>query len=111
MKNCTSEPAAFRQLVERYQSLLIRSLYARLGNAEEATEAAQETFVRAYFALPQLRKPASFSSWLLGIARRVIEPSALIGIPPSINRPNVRIWDGDGSAVAEQAAFPTENGA
>jgi len=42
-----------------------------LGNAEEATEAAQETFVRAYFALSELRKPASFFSWLLGIADRV----------------------------------------
>ena len=66
-----NQPAAFRHLVERYQSPLRRCLYARLGNAEEATEAAQETFVRAYFALPELRKPASFFSWLLGIAERV----------------------------------------
>ncbi len=65
------QPAAFRHLVERYQSPLTRCLYARLGNAEEATEAAQETFVRAYFALSELREPASFFSWLLGIADRV----------------------------------------
>lgn len=65
------QPAAFRHLVERYQSPLRRCLYTRLGNAEEATEAAQETFVRAYFALSKLRKPASFFSWLLGIADRV----------------------------------------
>lgn len=65
------QPAAFRHLVERYQSPLRRCLYARLGNAEDATEAAQETFVRAYFALSELRKPASFFSWLLGIADRV----------------------------------------
>ena len=65
------QPAAFDHLVERYQSPLRRCLYARLGNAEEATEAAQETFVRAYFALSELRKPASFFSWLLGIADRV----------------------------------------
>ncbi len=55
-------PAAFRHLVERYQTPLRRCLCARLGNAEEATEAAQETFVRAYFALSELRKPASFFS-------------------------------------------------
>ena len=65
------QPAEFRHLVERYQSPLRRCLYARLGNAEEATEAAQETFVRAYFALSDLRKPASFFAWLLGIADRV----------------------------------------
>ena len=64
-------PEAFRHLVERYQCPLMRCLRARLGNAEEATEAAQETFVRAYFALRKLRKPAAFFSWLLGIADRV----------------------------------------
>jgi RNA polymerase sigma-70 factor (ECF subfamily) len=65
------QPAVFRHLVERHQLPLARYLCARLGNAEEATEAAQETFVRAYFALPKLQKPASFFSWLLGIADRV----------------------------------------
>jgi RNA polymerase sigma-70 factor, ECF subfamily len=68
-------PEAYRQLVERYQSPLSGCLHARLGNAEEAAEAAQETFVRAYFALSQLRKPASFFSWLLGIADRVAKES------------------------------------
>ena len=67
------QPAVYRQLVERYQSPLRRYLYARLASVEEATEAAQETFVRAYFALPKLRKPASFFSWLLGIAERVAQ--------------------------------------
>ncbi len=64
-------PEAFRHLVERYQSPLLRCLCARLGNAEEATEAAQESFVRAYFGLSELRKPGTFFSWLLGIAERV----------------------------------------
>ncbi|MBN2296480.1 MAG: RNA polymerase sigma factor [Pirellulales bacterium] len=64
-------PADYRHLVERYQSPLNNHLRARLGNADEAIEAAQETFVRAYFGLSKLRKPASFFSWLLGIADRV----------------------------------------
>ena len=72
VRSCLNgQPAAFRHLVERYQSPLRRCLHARLGNADAATEAAQETFVRAYFALSELRKPASFFSWLLGIADRV----------------------------------------
>jgi RNA polymerase sigma-70 factor (ECF subfamily) len=37
----------------------------------EAAEAAQETFVRAYFALGKLKRPEAFLSWLLGIADRV----------------------------------------
>jgi RNA polymerase sigma-70 factor (ECF subfamily) len=37
----------------------------------EAIEVAQEAFVRAYFALGNLRKPQAFFAWLLGIADRV----------------------------------------
>jgi RNA polymerase sigma-70 factor (ECF subfamily) len=64
-------PEAFRRLVLRYQGPLTRHLAGRLGNEAAAIEAAQETLVRAYFALPKLRKHDSFHSWLLGIATRV----------------------------------------
>lgn len=64
-------PEAFRHLVARYQTPLLRHLRFHLGNMGEATEAAQETFVRAYFALPKLNRPEAFFSWLFGIADRV----------------------------------------
>lgn len=64
-------PEAFRRLVVRYQGPLVRYLAGRLGDEEEAIEAAQETLVRAYFRLEKLKKPDSFYSWLLGIAGRV----------------------------------------
>ncbi len=64
-------PEAFRHLMDRYQSPLRRHLLVRLGNLEEATEAAQEALVRAYFGLSELRKPGAFFAWLLGIADRV----------------------------------------
>ncbi len=64
-------PDAFRHLVGRYQAVLVTYLAGHLGNREQAEEAAQEAFVRAYFALGKLRKPESFFSWLLGIAGRV----------------------------------------
>jgi RNA polymerase sigma-70 factor, ECF subfamily len=66
-------PEAYRQLVERYQAPLMRCLWVQLGNQEEVAEAAQETFVRAYFALSNLRKPEAFFSWLVGIAQRVAQ--------------------------------------
>jgi RNA polymerase sigma-70 factor (ECF subfamily) len=62
---------AYRLLVERYQTGLLSYLTGRLGSIERAEEAAQETFVRAFFALNKLRKPESFFSWLYGIAHRV----------------------------------------
>ena len=63
-------PDAFRHLVGRYQAVLVTYLAGHLGNREWAEEAAQEAFVRAYFALGKLKKPDSFFSWLLGIAGR-----------------------------------------
>ena len=66
-------PEVFRHLVSRHQSALLRYLHGRLCNAEEAAEAAQETFVRAYFALQGLHKLGSFFSWLVGIADRVVK--------------------------------------
>lgn len=64
-------PDAFRHLVGRYQAVLVTYLAGHLGNRGWAEEAAQEAFVRAYFALGKLKKPDSFFSWLLGIAGRV----------------------------------------
>ena len=72
VRSCLDDhPEAFRFLVDRYQTALVRRLRLHFGDAEEATEAAQETFVRAYFALRDLRKPEAFFPWLVGIADRV----------------------------------------
>ena len=65
------QPDEFRCLVRRYQTALSAYLAGKLGNRSSAEEAAQETFVRAYFGLSDLRKRESFYSWLLGIANRV----------------------------------------
>lgn len=70
------QPEAFRHLVRRHERGLTRYLVARLGGGSEAADAAQETFVRAYFALQKLKKPERFFSWLLGIADRVAKEGA-----------------------------------
>jgi RNA polymerase sigma-70 factor (ECF subfamily) len=64
-------PDEFRHLIRRYQSAVTAYLTSKVGNKCNAEEAAQETFVRAYFGLKDLKKRESFSSWLLGIANRV----------------------------------------
>ena len=61
----------FGILVQRYQKPLFSYLATRMGDAMDAEEAAQESFVRAFLFLKKLRKPESFYSWLLGIAGRV----------------------------------------
>lgn len=64
-------PENFRFLVQRYERPLLAYLIHRMGNREQAQEAAQEALVRAYFGLAKLEKPGAFHSWLIGIASRV----------------------------------------
>jgi RNA polymerase sigma-70 factor (ECF subfamily) len=65
------QPDEFRWLIRRYQAALTAYLAGKLDNRTYVEEAAQETFVRAYFGLPELKKRGSFYPWLLGIATRV----------------------------------------
>jgi RNA polymerase sigma factor (sigma-70 family) len=61
------DAAAFAGLVERYQDLVFRIAYVVVGNAAEAEDAAQEAFIKAYYALPRFRAGAAFRPWLLQI--------------------------------------------
>lgn len=60
---------AFAALVEAYQRPVYNLCYRMLGNSEqEAEDAAQETFWRAYQALRRYDPQRSFVTWLLSIA-------------------------------------------
>jgi RNA polymerase sigma-70 factor (ECF subfamily) len=59
---------AFACLVEAYQTAVYNLAYRMLGNAAEAEDAAQETFLRAYTRLNTYDSGRKFSSWLLAIA-------------------------------------------
>ena len=61
---------AFTALVHRFQDMACAWAYARLGNFTLAEDAAQEAFVAAYRALPDLRQPAAFPGWLRRIVTR-----------------------------------------
>lgn len=58
---------AYERLVERYQELAFRTAYLMAGSAGEAEDAAQEAFVKAYYALGRFRAGAPFRPWLLRI--------------------------------------------
>lgn len=59
---------SFSRLVEAYQRPVYNLTYRMLGNAQEAEDAAQETFLRAYSRLQQYKSEHKFSTWILSIA-------------------------------------------
>jgi RNA polymerase sigma-70 factor (ECF subfamily) len=67
------DPAALRAFVERYQRPVFALLSRLLGQVPEVEDLAQETFLRAFRALPSfdLQGSARPSTWLLTIATRL----------------------------------------
>ncbi len=59
---------AFAYLVELYQRPVYNLCYRMLGNVQEAEDAAQEAFWRAYQALRRYDPQRPFITWLLSIA-------------------------------------------
>ncbi len=64
----TGNQEAFTHLVEAYQRPVYNLCYRMLGNAEEAEDASQETFLRVYKNIKHYDHKRPFSTWLLSIA-------------------------------------------
>ena len=58
---------AYEALVANYQQLAFRVAYLITRDEGEAQDAAQDAFVRAYYALDRFRPGSSFKPWLLRI--------------------------------------------
>ena len=58
---------AFEELVRTYQGIAFRTAYLLTGSAEDAEDAAQTGFVKAWRALPRFRPGSPFRPWLLRI--------------------------------------------
>jgi RNA polymerase sigma-70 factor (ECF subfamily) len=63
------DKSAFGRLVERHKASVYGLCYRLLGGADEARDAAQETFVRAYLGMKDFDDGQPFSAWALRIAR------------------------------------------
>jgi RNA polymerase sigma factor (sigma-70 family) len=60
---------AFRQVVERYQTLICSLAYSATGSMSQSEDLAQETFVTAWKQLTELREPSKLRSWLCALVR------------------------------------------
>jgi len=67
-RTLAGDEEAFTRLVEAYQNSIYNLAYRMLGDAAEAEDAAQETFLRLYTRLGTYDPEKKFSSWVLSIA-------------------------------------------
>lgn len=59
---------SFNELIVRWERPIYALAYRTIGREEDARDVCQETFLRAFRALPRFRGEAKFSSWIYRIA-------------------------------------------
>lgn len=66
------DSAAFEQLVERHQRLVVGTVARMLGNNADAEDIAQQVFVRVWKSANRYVARAKFTTWLLKITRNLV---------------------------------------
>lgn len=88
------DPAAFAELVERFQHRLVAVMNHLVGHPDEAEDLAQEVFLRVYRNRKKYRPRAKFATWLFTIANNL----ALNALRDRQRRPVVP-WEGHESGA------------
>ena len=58
------EASAFGAIVERYWNMVVALALSKISDAAEAEDIAQESFLKAYSQLANLRDPSRLAGWL-----------------------------------------------
>src|SRR5438034_6036079 len=74
---------AFDLIVERHRRAIYQLCYRFVGNHEDASDLAQDVFVRAYRALRKFRGQSSLATWLYRIGVNVCLNRVTVKVPPS----------------------------
>ena len=67
---------AFREIVDVYAPRVLSFCRAHMRSEEDARDAAQEVFIRAYKSLGSYRRGENFASWLFAIAANNVRTHA-----------------------------------
>ncbi|HRO58348.1 MAG TPA: sigma-70 family RNA polymerase sigma factor [Burkholderiaceae bacterium] len=77
---------AFVELVGRHQDRVFRFVLRMTGSRDDAMDLTQETFMKAWQAMPRWRPEAKFGTWLLQIARNgaldLLRRQGVVGFEP-----------------------------
>ena len=87
---------AYGILMGRYRQRLGRYAYYALGSRDDAEDALQDTFVRAYRAIKQCTHPERVGAWLFRILVNRCRSRQ--------TRRNLLAWSRDGAAAYERAS-------
>ena len=67
-KTVEGDVNAFDELVKRHYAKIYKLAYRMLGNADDADDATQETFIEALKSLPSFEYRSKFSTWWYKVA-------------------------------------------
>jgi RNA polymerase sigma-70 factor (ECF subfamily) len=98
------DPQAFSMLVDMYAKPIYNLCYRMLGNAQDAEDAAQEAFLRAYRSLNRYDPNRKLITWLLSIAAHYC-----IDQQRRVKAPQVSLDESDPLELAERRAGPEKS--
>jgi RNA polymerase sigma factor (sigma-70 family) len=104
------DPGAFEALVHRHQAPLYNFCFRMLGQAEDAADVAQETFVQLYSHLGRLDEREPIAPWLFRVARnRCIDlirrrRTVPLGIPDDSAENTFQLEPADDDPLPEELA-------
>ena len=107
-------PEAFDEFVHSFRARLAHYTFLMCGQREDAEEVAQETLIRVFERLDQLREPANLKAWVFRIARNeclmkrrksVFAPSVELSLDEL--KPNP-LRDRRGIEIADWTALPDD---
>ena len=94
------DETAFAALVDRYAKPVLNFVWRLVGNATEAEDIAQDSFVRAWQRLNSFREnQAAFSTWLFQIARN----AAIDRLRAQARRPQIPLAEIPGAPASSRA--------
>jgi len=91
------DPDAFEPFVERYAPLIMNFGRRMCGQRDDAEEVVQETLLKAYQSIRDLREPAALKSWVYRVAANAclkmrrkgkFEPERELSLDELLPRPN-----------------------
>jgi RNA polymerase sigma-70 factor (ECF subfamily) len=65
---CARDEDAFREIVDKYKSLVYNACYHILQNDAEAEDISQEVFIEVYESIDKFRNESKLSTWLYRIS-------------------------------------------